>query len=518
VNRPRVAVSPPVFVTSAVVIASVLGFALAFTPTAERLFLGLQDRIAATFGWFYVLSVTFFLFFAIWLGFSRYGSVRLGRDGERPEFGVLSWFSMLFSAGMGIGVLFYGVAEPIFHFTSPPYGEAGTEEAARTAMRVTFFHWGLHAWSIYIVMGLSLAYFHHRRGLPLSIRSAFYPVLGERIHGPLGHLVDILAVFGTLFGLATSLGLGAMQVNAGLHHLFAWEVSAPNQVWLITAITAAATVSVVLGLDAGIRRLSVFNMVLALALLLFVFAAGPSLFLLNSLPDHVGRYLQQLVATSLWTDFPQNADWQKSWTLFYWAWWIAWAPFVGMFVARVSRGRSVREFVLGVLFVPSIITFVWFTVFGGTALHMELFGQGGIAAAVSQDLSVAIYRMLERLPLGGLTSLLAVSVVITFFVTSSDSGSFVVDMLTSGGHPDPPTWQRVFWAVTEGGVAAVLLLTGGLQALQSAAIITGFPFCVVLLAMCWSLVKGLRSEPEADGPRAPAAEAGGPDGGAGRRA
>lgn len=486
----------PVFGFSALGILAVLSYALLLTDEAERLFLGLQDLIARDLGWFYVLAVSFFLVFALWLGMSRFGHVRLGPDDEPPEFTRGSWFAMLFSAGMGIGILFYGVAEPIYHFTSPPFGEARSAEAARLAMRFTFFHWGLHAWAIYIVMGLALGYFHHRRGLPLAIRSALAPLLGRHAFGPLGHVVDSLAVFGTVFGLATSLGLGAMQINAGLAHLFGVPHGPGIQVLLIALITACATTSLLLGLEGGIRRLSLFNMGIALALLLFVFAMGPSLFLLDSFPDHLGRYLQSLVGMSLWTG-ALRADvdgWRTSWTIFYWSWWIAWSPFVGMFIARVSRGRTIREFVIGVLFVPSLLTFVWFTVFGGTALHLEIFGGGGIASAVEQDLAVAVYAMLERLPWAGLTSILAVVVVSTFFVTSSDSGSFVVDVLTSGGHPDPPVWQRIFWAVTEGVVAAVLLVTGGLAALQSAAIITGLPFCAVLIAMAFGLLRALRSD------------------------
>jgi choline/glycine/proline betaine transport protein len=486
----------PVFGLSALGIAAVLGYALALTQEAETLFLGLQDVIAQDLGWFYVLGVSFFLVFALWIGVSRYGHVRLGPDGEEPEYSRGSWFAMLFSAGMGIGILFYGVAEPMFHFTSPPVGEPRTVEAARTAMRFTFFHWGLHAWAIYVVMGLSLGYFHHRRGLPLAIRSALSPLLGHRAFGPMGHAVDSLAVFGTVFGLATSLGLGAMQVNAGLAHLFGVPMGTGVQIALIAGITGCATLSLVAGLDAGIRRLSIFNMAIALVLLVFVFAAGPTLFLLDSFPDHLGRYLQHVVGMSLWTgSLRGDVDgWRTSWTIFYWAWWIAWSPFVGMFIARVSRGRTIREFVAGVLLVPTLLSFVWFTVFGGTALHMELFGAGGIAAAVENDLAVAVYQMLEQLPLAGLTSALAVVVVSTFFVTSSDSGSFVVDVLTSGGHPDPPVWQRIFWALTEGVVAAVLLVTGGLAALQSAAIITGLPFCAVLVAMAFALIRVLRHD------------------------
>ncbi len=491
---PRIAVNPAVFFSSAAVVAAVLGFSLVFTERARVWFPAAQEFISTYFGWFYILSVTGFLVFSLWLGFSRYGDIRLGADDDRPEFRTASWFAMLFSAGMGIGLLFYGVAEPMFHYVDPPYGEAQTLQTTRLAMRITFFHWGLHAWGIYIVMGLAIAYFSFRHGLPLAIRSTLHPLLGDRIHGWPGHIVDIIAVFGTLFGLATSLGLGAMQINSGLNHLFGIASTPTHQVVLIALITGCATASLVSGLDRGIRILSEVNMVLAGLLLLFVFLAGPTLFLLDVLPDYLGNYLQQLVAMSLWTDALRDSDWQRSWTIFYWAWWISWAPFVGMFVARISRGRTIREFVFGVLLAPTALTILWFTVLGGTAMHLEVFEGGGIAASVQRDLSVAIYEMLELLPFGNVAALLAIVVVWVFFVTSSDSGSFVVDMLTSGGHPDPPIWQRVFWALTEGAIAAVLLAVGGLRALQSAAINTGLPFCVVLVFVCVSLVKALRRE------------------------
>jgi choline/glycine/proline betaine transport protein len=494
---PRLAVNPVVFFVSAgTILAFVVGAVIA-PKRVQALFSAVLDFIATNFGWFYVLSVAAFLGFALWLIVSPFGRIRLGDDDSRPDFSNLAWFSMLFSAGMGIGIVFFGVAEPMMHFVAPPTGVGRTGEAAKLAMNITFFHWGPHAWAIYIVLGLSLAYFSFRKKLPLAVRSALYPILGERIHGSAGHLVDILAVFGTLFGLATSLGFGAMQINAGLHHLFGVALSTNVQVVIIAVVTLAATVSLVSGLDRGIRILSEINLALAGLLMVVVFALGPTLFLLDSFADNIGLYLKSFIPRTFRTDPIVGNDWQKSWTLFYWGWWISWAPFVGMFIARISRGRTIREFVLGVLLAPTLVTFLWLTVFGDTALWMELFGGGGVSAAVEDNVATAIYAVLERLPLSGITSFLAALVVVLFFVTSSESGSFVVDMLTSGGHHDPPIWQRVFWAFTEGAIAAALLLAGGLDGLRSAAICTGLPFAVVLLLVAVSLYKALRADPAA---------------------
>ena len=486
-------IEPAVFLSSAAVVLALLGFGVADPAGAKELFLGLQDWIVGTWGWLFVGATALFLLFSIWCALGKRGAIRLGPEDERPAFGLPSWFAMLFSAGMGIGIMFFGVAEPVTHFADPPVATAGTPEAARQAMTITFFHWGLHAWGVYAVMGLAIAYFGHRQGLPLAIRSTLHPLLGDRIHGWLGHGVDVFAVFGTLFGLATSLGLGAMQINAGLARLFDAPVSSSVQVMVIAVITAAATTSVVLGLDRGIRRLSEFNVALATLLLLFVAFMGPTWALLEAFPARLFDYVAALVPLSSGYQTIGSVDWQKGWTLFYWAWWIAWSPFVGMFIARISRGRTIREFVLGVLIVPTLISCLWFTVFGWSALTLDA-QTPGLVATVQGDNAIGIYALLERLPAAEWTSLLAALVVAIFFVTSSDSGSFVVDMLTSGGDPDPPVWQRVFWAVSEGVVAAVLLLAGGLAALQSAAINTGLPFCLILLAVCAGLGRALWRE------------------------
>ncbi len=491
----RVQINPPVFILSGVLTLVIVGLATLYPDASSGVFTAAQNWITHTAGWFYVLTVAGFLVFVVILAVSGYGRIKLGPDHSEPDYSYTSWFAMLFSAGMGIGLMFFGVAEPVMHYASPPVGEGGTAAAARDAMRITFFHWGVHAWAIYAVVALSLAYFSFRHNLPLTIRSALYPLIGERIYGPIGHAVDIFAVLGTLFGVATSLGFGVIQVNAGLNYLFEVPVGVPIQVVLIAAITAIATLSVALGLDAGIRRISVLNVVLAVILLAFVLVAGPTVFLLQTLVQNTGNYLSSLFSMTFNLHAYEPTDWIGGWTLFYWGWWIAWSPFVGMFIARVSRGRTIREFVVGVLLVPVGFTFMWMTFFGDTAIHMILMqGIGELADAVAADTAVALFKFLEHLPLSSMTSLLATLLVITFFVTSSDSGSLVVDMLTSGGEEESPVWQRIFWAVVEGIVAAALLLAGGLQALQTATIASALPFAVIMILMCWGLVRALRIE------------------------
>ncbi|MDG5767965.1 BCCT family transporter [Balneolales bacterium ANBcel1] len=487
-------VNPYIFFISIGVILIFLLFGVTMPDRMGELFGSVQAFIADQFGWLYTLAMAIFLVFVIFLFFSRFGKIKLGPDDSEPDYSYASWFTMLFSAGMGIGLVFFSVAEPMFHYLAPPTMEGETMQAAREAMRLTFFHWGFHPWGMYIVVGMSLAYFHFRKGLPLSIRSAFYPLLGDGIYTWKGNVIDILAIFGTMFGVATSLGLGVMQVNAGLEYLFGVEISTTVQILLIAGITAIATVSVVLGLDKGIRRLSNFNIAIAIGLIIFVFIFGPTIYLLNATVENTGNYLQSLIGSSFWMgtfDGDGVDGWLAGWTLFYWGWWIAWSPFVGMFIARISRGRTIQEFVSGVLLVPTAFTFIWLTVFGNTALSMEIFEGAGISELATEQM---LFAMLDGLPLASISSVAATLVIITFFVTSSDSGSLVIDMLASGGNPNPPVGQRVFWAVSEGAVAAVLLLAGGLAALQTAAISTGLPFTIVLLLMCYSLLKGLRLE------------------------
>ena len=488
-------ICPPVFWTSSVLIVLFIVLTLINVKAASAVFSGAKFFVCEYAGWFFVLAVNITLAYAFWLLFSKYGALRIGGQEARPEFTLFGWFSMLFSAGMGIGLLFYGVAEPIYHYMSPPMGVAAkTMEAAQLSMGITFFHWGLHAWGVYALLGLGLAFFSFTRGLPLTIRSIFYPLLGEKIYGPVGHAIDILAAIATLFGLATSLGLGANQIAAGFNYVFGLPNTTAIQISLIVVITGCATLSVVAGLEAGIQRLSTINFLLAGLLLLFVFLMGPTLFILDAIPENIGNYVNRFAKLSFWTETYTQTKWQNGWTIFYWAWWIAWAPFVGMFIARISKGRTIKEFLLGVLFVPSLVTFIWLTVFGGSSLYVEMFGAGGISEAVSANVSTAMYALFENFPLAKVTSLIGVAVVWFFFVTSSDSASLVVDIITAGGHPEPPTSQRVFWACAEGLCAAILLLGGGLAALQTACIVTGLPFAVVLMLMLFSLKKGLDEE------------------------
>ncbi|MEA1984726.1 MAG: BCCT family transporter [Euryarchaeota archaeon] len=487
-------VNPVVFYPSVSIVLLFVLMGVFFTEWMGDMFADIQNAIVSYFGWMYIVSVTFFLIFVLWLYFSPYGNIRLGKDEDRPEYRNTTWFAMLFSAGMGIGLLFYSVAEPILHFANPKDPGLGSIATAEEAINLTFFHWGLHGWAIYIVVGLALAYFSYRHDMPLSIRSTLYPVFGDKVYGFRGNVVEVVAIFGTLFGVATSLGLGALQINSGMYYLGLLSESLNNQLILIVVITLLATMSVVSGLNKGVRFLSQMNMILGLLLLLFVFLVGPTMFLISSFVQSVGYYLDHLIPLSFQTDAFRGIEWQKAWTMFYWGWWISWSPFVGMFIARISRGRTIREFIGGVLLVPTMITFLWIIVFGNTGIHMELFGAGGITQAVESSVPTALFVMLDNLPMASLSSLLATIVIVTFFVTSSDSGSLVISMLSCNGNPQPVVGVRLFWSLTQGAVAAVLLLAGGLVALQTAALVSALPFCVVLILMCYSMVKGMKAE------------------------
>ena len=490
-------VQPVVFLLSVGTIAALCTITILFRTSTATFFSDLQHDIVKNLGWFYILAMSGFLIFIIFLLFSKYGQIRLGSDDSRPKYSYFTWFAMLFSAGMGIGLLYYGVAEPILHYMSPPLGRPETMHAARTSMGVTFFHWGLHPWACYSLVGLGLAYFSFRKKLPLSLRSLFYPILGERIHRWPGHLIDTTAVVSTLFGVATSLGIGAMQVNAGLDRVFGFAVSPTNQMMLIIGITMLATISVVTGLDVGIRRLSEANLILAGLILLFTFLVGPSQFILNALVENIGHYIQTLPSNSFWTatlETDAQRKWLGDWTVFYWAWWIAWSPFVGLFIARVSEGRTLREFIMGVLFVPTTLGFIWFSVFGGSALHLEMLNTGVISGAVDENVSTAIFAMFDQFPFSSLLLFLTVICIMMFFVTSSDSASLVIDTIASGGAKNPHVSQRVFWAVTEGFVAALLLVAGGLNALQTATLTTALPFTIVLIIAAFSLLRALSKE------------------------
>jgi len=483
-----------------------------FTEQSGAVFNAMSGWILDYLKWYYIGIVAIFLFFCIWLAFSRYGNLRLGDDDSRPEYSNFSWFAMLFSAGMGIGLVFWSIAEPIYHFQSNPFVTEGlTPEAAQVAMRLTFFHWGLHPWAIYVIVGLSLAYFSYRKKLPLTIRSALYPLIGKKMYGPVGHAVDVLAVFGTVFGVATSLGLGVTQMNTGLNTMFGMEVSLGNQILLIAVISAIATISVVSGVGRGVKLLSEVNMWLSIGMLVFLLCFGPTRYLLGSLLQNTGDYLGHLLPLSTWTDANENSEWQTWWTAFYWGWWMAWAPFVGMFIARISKGRTIREFIIGVLFVPAMLGFVWLTLFGSAAIYIELFnqmtneagelvsaaGQAGIVDAVSADVTQALYVTLDKLDagfIGTIAAFTATLLIATYFITSSDSGTLVVTTILSMGNEHPPTAHRVLWGLGEGAVAGILLMVGGLKALQTASIVAALPFSFVMIIMMWGLVKALREE------------------------
>ena len=487
----------PVFVpAAAIMLLLVIGTAIN-PESAGELFSTVLNFTTETFGWFYMLAVAIFLMFIIVLAFSSYGSIKLGPDHAQAEYNFLEWFAMLFSAGYGIALLFYGVAEPVIHFASPPLSTPQTIEAAKEAMQIAYFHWGFHIWAIYGVVGLSLAYFSFRHGLPLSMRSTLYPLIGDKIYGPIGHTVDVFAIVGTMFGIATSLGISVSQINAGLNYLLpnTIPVSITVQVIIIALVTLAALASVLAGMDKGVKRLSILNMMLATGLMLFVFIVGPTIFILNAFMENTGSYLGNIVERTFSLQAYQSSDWIGSWTLFIFAWTIAWAPFVGLFIAKISRGRTIREFVLGVMLVPTFFTFFWFAVFGDTALHMIMVdGYDGLITEVQNNQAIALFKLLENLPFTQIVSSLTVLLIITFFVTSSDSGSLVIDSLAAGGRSDTPWWQRTFWVVTEGAVAAALLVAGGLTALQTAAIVSALPFAVIILISIFGMWRALRIE------------------------
>ncbi|MAO68779.1 MULTISPECIES: BCCT family transporter [Idiomarina] len=472
----------PVFLPAVIVITLLVIGTLSAPEKAGELFNWTLAGITDNFGWFYMLAVALFLVFIIGVAISRWGRIKLGPDHCEPEYSFTSWFAMLFSAGYGIALLFFGVSEPVLHYAEPPAGAAETIGSAKQAMQIAYFHWGFHIWAIYGLVGLVLAYFSFRHGLPLTMRSTLYPLIGEKINGPIGHAVDTFAVLGTMFGIATTLGLSVIQINTGLNYL--WEdipVGTTVQVIAIGVITLAAIASVVAGMDKGIKRLSLLNMTLVLFLLLFVFIAGPTIHILETFLQNTGAYLSGIVERTFNLQAYERSDWIGNWTLFIFGWTIAWAPFVGLFIAKISRGRTIRQFVFGVMFVPTIFTFFWFAVFGDTALNMIMNeGYTALISEVQDNQAIALFKLYEELPLTSIVSFVTVLLIITFFVTSSDSGSLVIDSLASGGM-ETPVWQRVFWASSEGVVAAVLLVAGGLGALQTAAITSALPFAVIIL-------------------------------------
>ncbi|MCE8004372.1 BCCT family transporter [Billgrantia ethanolica] len=498
-----------VFTISALVTVFFVVITLALQAEVEPLFNAMRDWLTGNLAWFFLLAGNIFVLLCLALIVSPLGKVRIGGMHAKPDFSYTGWFAMLFAAGMGIGLMFYGVSEPMSHFGAAlggttvedgmrtdwaPLGAAADdpEAAARLGMAATIYHWGLHPWAIYAVVALALAIFSFNKGLPLTMRSIFYPLLGERVWGWPGHVIDILAVFATLFGLATSLGIGASQASAGLSYLLGFPEGDTTMVLLILGITAVAIVSILAGVDKGVRRLSEINMILAVMLLLFVILVGPTLLILTGFFQNLGAYVVNLPALS--NPFGrEDANFTQGWTAFYWAWWISWSPFVGMFIARVSRGRSVREFLIAVLLVPSLVSVLWMTAFGGTAID-QLVG-AGFEGVQDAALELQLFVMLGELPLTAITSFVGIVLVVVFFITSSDSGSLVIDTITAGGKVDAPKPQRVFWAIIEGVIAIALLLGGGLIALQAMAVSTGLPFTLVLLVACYAIVKGLMSEP-----------------------
>ncbi|MDR5658693.1 BCCT family transporter [Serpentinicella sp. ANB-PHB4] len=492
--------NPVVSIASGAFILVFSLFALLNLEYANLLFERTKNAIITNFDWVFILSSNFFIIVCLYFAFSKLGNVRIGGVDSEAEFSNFAWYSMLISAGMGIGLMFWAVGEPLYHsqFLPPIYDNV---DSVHGAMATTFFHWGLHPWGIYALISLALAFFAYNRKLPLSLRSVFYPLLGDKVFGIIGDIIDTLAVLSCLFGLATSLGLGVQQINSGLNYLIGITISVPIQVVLIAIITGLAVISVVSGLDKGVKFLSELNIKIAFVFMLAVFLIGPSAYILRLFSNSLGTYLNGFIQSSFFIAINEKT-WQGSWSVFYLAWWISWSPFVGMFIARISKGRTIREFVLAVLIVPSLLSFMWLTVFGGTAIHINTISDGQLFNVVDNNLPVALFEMISLLNiplLAGLLrvilSLLGTLLVISFFITSSDSGSLVVDNITSGGKLDSPVPQRVFWACMEGLVAAVLLVIGGekaLSALQAAVISTGLPFAIILTIMSISLIKSVK--------------------------
>ncbi|KAA0011905.1 BCCT family transporter [Billgrantia pellis] len=487
--------------STAMVVAFVL-FTVLQPALANSIYQAVKQFIEQELGWYYILTVNVVLIVTIGIIFSPYGKLRLGNDDERPEFSNFTWFAMLFSAAVGTGLLFWSIAEPLSHLQGNPFiamngVEPYSMEAAQTALSITIFHWGLHGWAIYILVGAILAYFAYRKGLPLTIRSAFYPLLGERIHGPIGHAIDLLAIFATLFGTATTLGLGVSQMNAGLNSLFGMEISSTNQVLLVLGVTVMATLSAVSGLKKGIRLLSEWNIYLSMILFAFFVLAGPTIFLLATFTNSLGDYLSNVVSMGFWTNSDPESQWQGWWTLFYWGWWLAWGPYVGIFIARISRGRTLREVLLGGMLAATLGAMTWIVIFGGTALHLQLFGGVDLAAVANTDVTKVLFQTIAALDVPWATTFMigmATVMIVTWFVTSADSGTLVICTILAKGNPHPPQLYRVIWGLGLGATSAVLLLAGGLEALQTAAIAAAFPFSLALLIMAYCMIKALSEE------------------------
>jgi len=491
--RPEFSIDPAVFYPALVLLAIGVVAVVTMPGDGAAVFADLQAAIVKAASWFYVLVIALIAVMVLVLSVSRYGDIKLGPDHAEPDYGFLSWFSMLFAAGVGVGLLFYGVAEPVLHFLSPPVGEGGTEAAAAGAMQLTYLHWGFNAWATYAAVAMVLAYFSYRHNLPLTLRSAFYPLIGDRIYGPMGASVDVFAVICTTCGISVSLGLGVLQINTGLNYLFGVAIDAWVQVLLIFATMAVATVSVIMGLDSGIKRLSEINTVLAVSLLLLILFAGPTALLLSGTLQNFGGYIASVVPRTfdLYVYAPTN--WLGDWTIFYWGWWISWTPFVGIFVARISRGRTIREFLIGVTVVPTLFVCLWLGVLGGSGIELIL-NQGvtELGDAIIDNPAVGLFRFLEFLPATELLSMICLGMIVIFFVTSADSGAMVLNMLSARGRDDTPALQRSIWTLVIAITASVLLLGGGLQALQAATIASALPFAIALLGAFWGFAKSIR--------------------------
>ncbi len=487
-----------VFIVALLITVVFVLFGVFFNDLLSDLTTGVLNITTNYFGWFYLIAAFSFLVFTLYLLFSKYGDLRLGKDSDRPAYSTVSWFAMLFSAGMGIGLVFWGVAEPIVHYTNPPYGDGNPEQVATTSMTYTFFHWGLHPWAIYTFIGLSLAFFQYRKNLPGLISSVFYPILGERIHGKIGKTIDVLAIIATVFGIATSLGLGTLQIASGVSYLFNVPNTLTNQIIMICFLTALFTGSAFIGINRGMKILSNFNILLAILLMTILLIIGPTAQILNVFTNTMGSYLDELIYMSLrYKPFGDNT-WISRWTLFYWAWWIAWGPFVGSFIAKVSKGRTIKEFILGVLIVPTLGTFVWFAVFGGTSLHLvHDLGNQALIDAVNSDVSLALFVFFENFPMGSLLSVIALILIVTFFVTSADSATLVLSIFSSEGNLNPARSIKITWGILLSLISIVLLVSGSLETLQSASVAAAFPFTIIMIIMCYTLYKGLKEEKNA---------------------
>lgn len=489
---------PQVSIISALCIIIFIGFTI-YNPTLTNKFLaGVKNSITDNFNWFFIISSNLFIIFPLYLIFSRLGEIKLGGPEANPDFSNFAWYSMLISAGMGIGLMFWSVGEPLYHFNSKLPFTTGQNDIG-TALGTTFYHWGFHPWGMYALVGLSLAFFAYNRGLPLSLRSVFYPIFKDKVFGIIGDLIDILAVLSCLFGLATSLGLGAKQINSGLNFVFGLPQSSLMEILIIAIITMIATISVVSGIGKGVRILSELNIRVAAIFLILILLIGPTIFIFRSFNNGLGYYLNNFINMSFFTEFGNK--WQGSWTVFYWAWWISWSPFVGMFIARVSKGRSVKEFIIAIFLIPSLLSFIWITTFGGSAISQSISDSGELFKHVNNNVSTSLFVLIQGFDISEIIKsilyVIGTFLVISFFVTSSDSGSLVVDSLTSGGKLDAPIPQRVFWAVMEGAVAIGLLIAGGedaLNALQTGVIITGLPFAIILVIMVYSVHTGLKKD------------------------